>query len=75
MTALIPSLNITTNGQPRSVAVGTLLVALVRELCGGSDRPGVAAAVNGEIVRRAEWATHLLAEGDEVEIVTATQGG
>jgi sulfur carrier protein len=65
---------ITANGQPRHLPAGTCLSALVRELCGG-ERPGVAAAVNGEIVRRAEWADRVLADGDEVEIVTATQGG
>jgi sulfur carrier protein len=36
---------------------------------------GVAAAVNGEVVRRAAWASTQLADGDEIEVVTAVQGG
>jgi sulfur carrier protein len=40
-----------------------------------SATTGVAAAVNGEVIRRAEWPQTLLADGDEVEVVTATQGG
>ncbi len=36
---------------------------------------GVAAAVNGELVRRASWPSTRLAAGDEVEVLTAVQGG
>ena len=36
---------------------------------------GVAAALNGEVVRRAAWPQTPLADGDEVEVVTAVQGG
>lgn len=36
---------------------------------------GVAAAVNGEVIRRAAWPRTQLADGDEVEVVTAVQGG
>jgi sulfur carrier protein len=36
---------------------------------------GVAAAVNGEVVRRAAWPDTQLEDGDEVEVVTAVQGG
>jgi sulfur carrier protein len=36
---------------------------------------GVAAAVNGEVVRRGAWASTQLADGDQVEVLTAVQGG
>jgi sulfur carrier protein len=36
---------------------------------------GVAAAVNGEVVRRAAWESTRLAAGDHVEVLTAVQGG
>ena len=36
---------------------------------------GIAAAVNGEVVRRSSWPLHLLSPGDEVEVLTAVQGG
>jgi sulfur carrier protein len=36
---------------------------------------GVAAAVDGEVVPRAEWEATELATGAEVEVVRAVQGG
>jgi sulfur carrier protein len=36
---------------------------------------GVAAALNGAVVRRAAWDSTSLADGDEVEVLTAVQGG
>lgn len=66
MTALI-------NGEPRPLPPGTTLDVVVRQL---TDRPtGVAAALNGEVVPRTEWEGTRLADGDEVEILTAVQGG
>ena len=43
-----------------------------------SDMPagrGLAVAVNGRLVRRADWAATPLEPGDAVEIVRAMQGG
>lgn len=36
---------------------------------------GIAAAVNGELVRRSAWPSTRLASGDEIEVLTAVQGG
>ena len=36
---------------------------------------GVAAALNGDVVRRAAWESTRLAPGDQVEVLTAVQGG
>ena len=35
----------------------------------------MAVAVGGEVVPRSAWATRELAAGDEVDVVTAVQGG
>jgi sulfur carrier protein len=40
-----------------------------------SAATGIAAAVNGEVVRRASWSSTRLAAGDQVEVLTAVQGG
>jgi len=37
--------------------------------------PGVAVAVAGEVVPRAQWTTRKLREGETVEVVHAVQGG
>jgi sulfur carrier protein len=49
----------------------------VAELLGALDLParGIAVAVNGEVVRRADWPGARLSEGDRVEVLTAAQGG
>jgi len=36
---------------------------------------GVAADNNGEVVRRPAWESTRLAAGDQVEVITAVQGG
>jgi sulfur carrier protein len=63
----------TVNGAPRELPSGTTLDVVVREL---SDRPsGIAAAVNGAVVPRRVWADTSIADGDSVEVLTASQGG
>ena len=60
------------NGENKEVAADTI-AALLREL--EAPGQGVAVALNGRVVRRAEWATTHLQENDEVEIIRAVQGG
>ena len=62
------------NGLDEETGASTLRELL---LALGID-PGVrflAVAVNGAVVRRAEWAQIPLSPGDEVEIVRPVQGG
>ena len=40
-----------------------------------ADSVGVAVARNAEVVPRSQWHATALAEGDDVELVTAVQGG
>jgi sulfur carrier protein len=61
------------NGEPHQVPAPISLAQAVALLT--STQAGVAAAVNGDVVRRAVWETTSLAEGDEVEVLTAVQGG
>jgi sulfur carrier protein len=52
-----------------------LLRGLMQELGHDPERPGVALAVNDEVVPRARWATWKIHTGDRIEIVGAVQGG
>ena len=61
------------NGQPREIASGTSVAALVAEL--ELDPRHLAVERNRELVPRAEHASALLAEGDCVEVVTLVGGG
>jgi len=61
------------NGQAREIASGTPLAALL-EAAGYAGRK-VAVEVNLEVVPRSQHASHVLAEGDRVEIIHAIGGG
>jgi sulfur carrier protein len=61
------------NGKPHEAA-GSLSLAQAVEVLTAAQS-GVAAAVNGAVVRRAAWDSTALADGDEVEVLTAVQGG
>ncbi len=66
-------MTVTVNGQPREAPDGTTVEQLVGLL---TDAPaGVAAAVNGEVLPRRAWAATALADLDQLEVVTAVQGG
>jgi sulfur carrier protein len=65
--------DVTINGMVHELPARTALdqaVALIT-----AARTGVAAAVNGEVVPAAAWPSRELASGDEVEVLTAVQGG
>jgi sulfur carrier protein len=66
-------MEIVINGERHQVADGTSLAGAVELISKASS--GVAVAVNGEVVRRGAWPSTVLAVGDEVEILTAVQGG
>ena len=62
------------NGEPRDRG-GATIAELLSDL-GVEDRArGVAVAVDGEVVPRAEWAEHRVADGARVEALSAMQGG
>ena len=66
-------MKVVVNGEPQVVDDGTTVQALAVSVL---DRPrGVAVAVNGAVVPRSAWPTTLLCDEDEVEVVTARQGG
>lgn len=51
-------------------------VAAVLDRLGiGTDARGVAVAVNGEVVPRAQWREIIVPEGACIEVLTAMQGG
>jgi sulfur carrier protein len=61
------------NGERRELADGATVPDALGAL--GLPRTGVAVAVDGEVVPRAQWAGTALADGARVEVLTAVQGG
>ena len=67
------SVQVKLNGEARELPDDAALaeaIAVVTDLASG-----VAAALNGDVVPRGSWATTPLRDGDQVEVVTAVQGG
>jgi sulfur carrier protein len=61
------------NGDWRTFPEGTTVAGLLTAL--GTAQRGVAVAVNGEVVRRGDWAEAVVPAGARLEILTAVQGG
>jgi sulfur carrier protein len=66
-------MKVTVNGEPREAPAGATVAQVVATVTGQPS--GVAAAVNGEVVPRRAWPGVPLRDGDQVEVVTAVQGG
>lgn len=65
--------SIVVNGASRALRPGTTVRGLLAELL--LERPGVAVAVNEEVVRRGDWERTVLTRNDRVEIIHAVGGG
>ena len=73
------------NGVARALHSGETVTNLIIELTGSpieadgraadGRRLGVAVALNGAVISRSLWAQTLLTAGDDIEVVTAAQGG
>jgi sulfur carrier protein len=63
------------NGEPHRLPPGATLDLAVREAGVPEGGRGVAVAVDGEVVPRAEWPSTTLTDGQRVEVLTAVQGG
>ena len=63
------------NGRAEQLPEGATVADAVKAVGVGGETRGVAVAVDGEVVRRAEWVTTPLADRQAVEIVRAVQGG
>jgi sulfur carrier protein len=78
-------MNIKLNGADHALSDDASVTTLVSHITGRAldasgkaadgRKIGVAVARNSEVVPRSQWAATALAEGDELEIVTAVQGG
>jgi sulfur carrier protein len=63
------------NGRPAEVAAGETVAGLLAALGHPPGGPGIAVALNGEVVPRGAWATTGLGDHDRLEVLGASQGG
>ena len=66
-------LELVVNGEPRRLAAGATIDALVESL--GLERRKIAVAVNRDVVPRSAFASQTLLPGDRIEILEAVGGG
>lgn len=65
-------MNIVLNQQPETVTE-TNVAAVVAAL--GQDKPGVAIALNGQVLSRRQWGDTELNEGDVLDLFSVIAGG
>ncbi len=78
-------MSFTVNGETRAMGSSFTLKDLITEMTGreltdagqpvDGRRLGVAVAVNAEVVPRGQWVGVEIRNGDDVEVLTAVQGG
>jgi sulfur carrier protein len=68
-------MRLTLNGAADELPDGARLPDLLARHGHTTAARGVAVALNGEVVPRADWPTQPLADGDVVELLVAVQGG
>ena len=66
-------MNVTINGEVRVCADGTTLASLIDDL--GIKVKVMAAAVNMNVVKKADWESYLLSDDDKIELLHFVGGG
>lgn len=66
-------MRIDVNGEARELPDDSTVTGVLAAL--DVPQQGVAVAVDGVVVRRAEWCRAVVGDGARVEILTAVQGG
>jgi sulfur carrier protein len=63
------------NGAEVAVPAGATVAEIVGATGIGPESRGIAVALDGEVVRRADWALTVVRDGQRIEVLTAVQGG
>ena len=63
------------NGRPAELRDGATVADAVKAVGIDGERRGIAVAVDGEVVRSADWDRTPLTDSQAVEVVRAVQGG
>ena len=68
-------MNIKVNGEVKEVSPKLTLHQLLLDLEINPSRPGIAVAINQEVVLRTQWEETEIQPESEIEIIRAAQGG
>ncbi|HJM95719.1 MAG TPA: sulfur carrier protein ThiS [Candidatus Marinimicrobia bacterium] len=68
-------MKIIVNGSERDMDEGANLIDLLTQSKLDNDKPGVAVAINDDVILTSEWKDIKLKQNDRIEIIRAVQGG
>ena len=68
-------MNIKVNGETKEVPPGLTLYQLLLDLEIAPARPGIAVAIDQEVIPRTQWEEVEIQPDSEIEIIRAAQGG
>ncbi len=68
-------MKIIVNGNERDIGEGANLIDLLTQSKLDNDKPGVAVAINNNVISTSEWENIKLKQNDRIEIIRAVQGG
>ncbi len=68
-------MNIKVNGETKEVSPGLTLHQLLLDLEIDPSRPGIAVAIDQEVIPRTQWEEIEIRPDSEIEIIRAAQGG
>lgn len=63
------------NGEESLIDDELNITGFIKKRLNGKEPGGIAVAVNSSIVPKSKWDETVINENDEIEIVTAVQGG
>ena len=69
------TVQVTVNGDRQELPEGATVASVIAELHNAPEGRGIAVAVEGEVVPRAQWSSTKLRSGASLEVVVAVQGG
>lgn len=68
-------MKIVLNGNEKDVNDGTSLFDLLKQSKIKNGKPGVAVAINNDVISHSEWENIKLKQNDRIEVIRAVQGG
>ena len=68
-------MNIKVNGETKEVSTGLTLHQLLLDLEIDPARPGIAVAIDQEVIPRTQWEETDIQPESEIEVIRAAQGG
>lgn len=68
-------MQIIVNGETIQVQDGLTVAELIAKRYGSDAGPGIAVVIGDDVLTRAQWKSTLICDGNQIEILSAVQGG